>query len=324
MRYTTFGTTDLRVSTICLGTWQGGGDWGAVDPTSYQEIFGAALDAGINFFDTAQAYGFGASERLVGEGLAPVLRSRRDEIVLATKGGLRLEGGQLLRDASPQWLRSGLEDSLRYLGVDHIDLYQLHWPVYDRPLEEVAQTLQSFVDEGKVRYVGVSNCTVEEMDAFRRGGTLHALQPAYHLFRREIERDALPYCRDNGIGVLVYGPLAHGLATGVLSERTTFADGDWRAGHPVFQGESYRANLRAVDELHSVAERLGVTLPQLAVAWTLAHPAVDSSIIGTTRARHVTDTAKAADLDLDQQVFDEIDRILGGAVPVGGPAPEAV
>ncbi|WP_273889231.1 aldo/keto reductase [Rubrobacter naiadicus] len=324
MRYTRFGRTNLNVSRIAFGTWQAGGDWGAPQKEEIKSAIRRALDLGVNFFDTAQAYGFGEAERLLGEALAPELKSRREEVVLATKGGLRMEGDTLLRDASPGWLRKGVEDSLRFLGTDYVDLYQLHWPDPDVPVEESAGALDEMVREGKIRYVGVSNFDEEQMAAFEKVRKLDALQPPYHLFRREIEERILPYCAGHGIGVLVYGPLAHGLLSGRMTKQTRFPEDDWRSKSPMFQGEAFEKNLEKVEELKRFAGERGYTLPQLAVAWTLANPAVDAAIVGARRPDHIEGTAPAAEIDLSEEELREIDEIMRGAVPVGGPAPEGM
>src|SRR5579863_6877524 len=195
MEYTQFGQTALHVSKLGYGTWQFGGDWGRVERAQWEAGKASvemALELGINFFDTAQAYGFGLAECLLGEALQLyVKRGLREEIVIATKGGLGMEGDKLLRDASPEWLRQGVEQSLRNLGVDYIDLYQVHWPDPNTPIEETAAALDQLVQEGKIRYVGVSNYNVEQMKAFEKTRKLDAVQPPYSLFRREIEQDIL-------------------------------------------------------------------------------------------------------------------------------------
>jgi len=194
VEYTQFGRTVLQVSKISYGTWQFGGDWGQVEREQWdagKTTVRKALELGINFFDTAQAYGFGLAERMLGEALQPELRSQRDKIILATKGGLRMEGNTVLRDASARWLRQGVEQSLRNLGVDYIDLYQVHWPDPNTPIEETASTLDALVKAGKIRYVGVSNYNAEQMRALERTRRLDALQSPYSLFRRDIERDAV-------------------------------------------------------------------------------------------------------------------------------------
>src|SRR5260370_25469038 len=217
---------------MTYGPWQFGGEWGRFGRERWDAGRGTvpkALELWIAFCATAQAYGFGLAERLLGEALQPELRRQRDTILLATKGGLSMEGDRLLRDASAQWLRQGVEQILRNLGVDFIDLYQVHWPDPDTPIEETASALDSLVREGKIRYAGVSNYNVEQMRALEQTRKLTAFHPPYSLFRREIEREILPYCQQHDIGVLVYGPLAHGLLGGSFTPQTTFAPDDWRS-----------------------------------------------------------------------------------------------
>src|SRR5215211_699641 len=319
MEHTRLGETDLEVSRICFGTWQFGGDWGSIERGDARAAVRGALELGIDFFDTAQGYGWGESERM----LAEALGDDRHDVVLATKGGLRMEGGELRRDASPEWLRRGVEESLRNLGVETIDLYQVHWPDPDVPAAETAGALQGLVDEGKLRYVGVSNFSPEEMAEFEATRKVDATQPPYHLFRREIEADLLPWCEQHGVGVLVYGPLAHGLLSGRMTPDTEIGDDDWRAGSALFRGESFRRNLEVVEELRRLAERRSHSVAQLAVAWTLAHPAVDVAIVGARRPDHIEGTAPAGDIELSSDELAEIDRIMESAVQVGGPSPEA-
>ena len=324
MKYTQFGKTSLHVSVLSYGTWQFGGDWGSFDAKEAQATIRQALDLGINFFDTAQAYGFGVSERVLGEALGPELKRQRDKIVLATKGGLRMEGDNLLRDASPKWLRQGVEQSLRNLGVEYIDLYQVHWPDKNTPFAETAGALEQFVQEGKIRYMGVSNYDATQMREFEKTRKLDSLQPPYHLFRRDIEKDILPYCREHGVGVLVYGPLAHGLLAGSYTSKTVFASDDWRSKSPLFHGKLFEQNLGVVERLKDLARQLGITVAQLAVAWVLANPAVDVAIVGARRPQQLVQTAPAADIQLSAETMQKIDQIMQAAAPMGGPSPEGM
>jgi aryl-alcohol dehydrogenase-like predicted oxidoreductase len=324
MQTTRLGMTDLQVSRLAFGTWQLGGEWGRFDEHDAIAAIRRARELGINLFDSAQAYGFGASERLLGRALRDELDHRRDDVVLATKGGLRMTPDGMVRDSSAAWLRSGVEQSLRALGVEHIDLYQVHWPDPDVSFAETAGALQQLVDEGKIRHVGVSNYSVAQMAQFARTRPVETLQPAYHLFRREIEADIAPYAVEHDIGVLVYGPLAHGLLSGTMDEHTTFAAGDWRSHSPLFTGETFRRNLGIVRELERWAVERGHTVSQLAIAWTLAQPAVDVAIVGARRATHIADSVGAVDVELTEEDLAEIDRIMAGAVAVAGPSPESV
>jgi aryl-alcohol dehydrogenase-like predicted oxidoreductase len=321
MEQVKLGRSNLQVSPIAFGTWQLGGEWGRTDIDAAIAAIRHAADQGINFFDTAQGYGFGASERLLAKALGG--RPRR-EVVIATKGGLRpAPGGGAQRDASPDWVRRGVDESLKALNTDYIDLYQVHWPDPNTPLAETAETLAELVAAGKIRHVGVSNFDAEQMDEFSATLQVETLQPPYHLFRRDIETSILPYTRAHDIGVLAYGPLAHGLLSGGMTAETRFAPDDWRSASDVFKGEPYRRNLRVVDALQRFAEfELGTTVSRLAVAWTLANPAVQVAIVGTRNLTHVDDAIAAAALALDQDAMRRIDEIVSAEVPVGGPSPE--
>lgn len=325
VEYTTLGDTGIEVSRICFGSWQYGGQWGNVEVQQAKDAVRRARELGINFFDTAQAYGFGKSEKLLGEALREDLDGNRDGIVLATKGGLRpTETGGVVRDSSREWLRQGLEESLDFLGVDHVDLYQVHWPDFETPFEDVAETLAEFEDEGLVRAAGVSNYDVDHMTAFRRGGRLDALQPPYHMLRRDVEASILPYCRRHDVGVLAYGALAHGLLTGKYGPDAAFPDDDWRSRSPWFSGHVLETNARVVDRLAEVAEQAGTDLKQLAVAWVLDHPAVDAAIVGARKPEHVEGVAPAAELELSQGTLAQVEAVLEDAVPIGGATPETV
>jgi aryl-alcohol dehydrogenase-like predicted oxidoreductase len=246
------------------------------------------------------------------------------DVVIATKGGLPLDGDRLLRDAGRRWLREGVESSLRNLRTDYIDIYQVHWPDPNTPPEETAGVLVELVREGKIRHVGVSNYDVEHMAALGRFGRVETLQPPYHMFRRDIEDTTLPYAAEHDIGVLVYGPLAHGLLSGRMTESVTFDADDWRGKSPDFTGESLRRNVAVVERLKGVARKRGIALPQLAVAWTLANAAVHVAIVGARRPSQLDGTADAAGLELSRADLQEIDAILADAVPVQGPHPEGM
>jgi aryl-alcohol dehydrogenase-like predicted oxidoreductase len=324
VKNTALGRSGLQVSRIAFGTWQLGGDWGRFDEDTAVQAIRRARELGVNFFDTAQGYGFGASERLLGKALRDELTRNREQVVIATKGALRMADSGLVRDASPEWLRQGVDASLTALGIDHIDLYQVHWPDAKVPAAETAGALRELIAEGKIGHVGVSNYDAKQMAEFAETLPVETLQPPYHLFRREIEDDVLPYSREHNIGVLVYGPLAHGLLTGTLTENTTFTDDDWRSKSAVFTGDTYRDNLLAVRALEKLAADRGMTVSQLAIAWTLANPAVHVAIVGARQAKHVEDSLAAADISLSNADLAEIDKIMASATPVGGATPESV
>jgi aryl-alcohol dehydrogenase-like predicted oxidoreductase len=318
MEYVELGRSGLRVSRICFGSWQFGGDWGAVERDEAKAAVRTALDHGVTFFDTAQAYGFGESEALLAEALGDDIR--REDVVVATKGGLRPTGGGVERDASPGFLREGVEQSLRHLGVEAIDLYQVHWPDPDTPFEETGAALRQLQDEGKIRHVGVSNFSPEQMEELSRTVQVETDQPPFNLFNRAIERDLLPWCHENDIGVMVYGPLSHGLLSGHF-DPSTLAEDDWRRGHEPFEGEALERNMQAVERLAEFAEARGHTLPQLAVAWVLHQPGVHVAIAGARRPAHVEGIAPAADIRLSEDELAQIDE-LSGAARAWGLTPE--
>ena len=322
MRYVRLGRTDLQVSAIAFGTWSFGGDWGGFDADEAKKTVGRALDLGITFFDTAQAYGFGASERLLADALWS--RVARDRVIVATKGGLRKEGDRLQRDATARWLREGVDASLRNLRTDYIDLYQVHWPDQRTPAEETGRALADLVREGKIRHAGVSNYSPRQMTELAQYGPVETDQPPYHMFHRDIEAEVLPYAAQNDIGVLVYGPLAHGLLSGTMTKQTTFAADDWRSGSADFKGEKFARDLALVERLKQYAAAHEITLPQLAIAWAISNPAVDVAIVGARHPAHLDDPAAAADIALSAWEREEIDAILANAVEIVGPAPEAM
>jgi aryl-alcohol dehydrogenase-like predicted oxidoreductase len=310
MRYVELGKSGLTVSRICFGSWQFGGDWGAVEHDQAIAAVRTALDVGVTLFDTAQAYGFGASEALLAEALGHDIH--RDDLIVATKGGLRRVNGGIQRDASPAFLREGVEQSLRHLGVEAIDLYQVHWPDHETPFEETGAALQQLKDEGKIRHVGVSNFSPAEIDELSRTVEVESDQPPYNLFNRAIEEEVLPHCREQNVGLLVYGPLSHGLLSGSF-DPSKLAEDDWRRGHEPFEGEALERNMEAVGRLSEFAAERGWTLPQLAVAWVLAQPGVHVAIAGARRPGHVEGIAPAAEIELSEDDLAEIDERSGAA-----------
>ncbi len=323
MQRTTLGRSGLHVSRIAFGTWQLGGEWGSVDPDEAKAAIRHALDLGVNFFDTAQAYGFGESERMLGEALRPELDRNRDSVIIATKGGIN-PGKEPARDSSREWLRSGVHASLEALGVDYIDLYQVHWPDPTTAYEDTAGYLQEMVDEGLIRHVGVSNYDAQQLAAFARVRPVETLQPPYHLFRRAIEDEVLPYCVEHDLGVLVYSPLGSGLLTGRMTPDTTFEDSDWRSRASAYTGEKLEQNLRVVERLSAFAEERGWHVSQLAIAWTLAQPGVHVAIVGARSRQNIERSLGAADIELTSQDVAEIERITAEGVQVEGASPEGV
>ncbi|MGW3622642.1 aldo/keto reductase [Streptomyces sp. NPDC000880] len=322
MKTISLGATGLQVSRIAFGTWQLGGDWGTFDEDAAIAAIRHARDLGINFFDTAQAYGFGASERMLGKALRKEITTDRDSVVIATKGGVLPNGGG--RDASAGYLRQGVEESLRALDVDTIDLYQVHWPDAKVPAAETAGALQELVDAGKIRYVGVSNYNAEQMAEFAAIRPVDTLQPPYHLFRRGIEAETLPYTIEHNIGMLAYSPLASGLLTGRFDENTTFEDSDWRGKSSAFTGDALKRNLAVVRELEEFAKARDISVSQLAIAWVLAQPGMHVAIVGARSSANIQASAAAADIELSADDLAEIEKIVADAVSIEGASPEGV
>ena len=322
MHNTRLGQTDLEVSRLALGTWSFGGEWGSFDEDEARATIHRALDLGVTLFDTAQAYGFGVAERLLGTALTEAVR--REDVVIATEGGLRPDGGTLHRDTGADWLRAGVESSLRNLGTDYIDIYQVHWPDPHTSAEETAGVLEDLVREGKIRHIGVSNYDTKQLDELARYARVETLQPPFHMFHRDIETEILPYAEANDMGVLVYGPLAHGMLAGRMTPETTFPDDDWRSHSADFTGANFARNLEVVQCLEEFARTLDLPLPQLAVTWATSHPGVDVAIVGARRPSQLEAVLPAGDIELSTTELDAVDGILADAVRMAGPSPEGM
>ncbi len=302
------GYSDLELTTIGLGTWAMGGTWewgwGAQDDTESINTIHRALDLGINWLDTAAAYGLGHAEEVVGR----ALKDRRDKVILATKCGQTWGAdGKTFRNSKPESLRREIEDSLRRLQTDYVDLYQIHWPDLDTPVEESWATMAEFVKEGKARYIGVSNYNVEQLRAIQAIHPVASLQPPYHLLDRHIEDEILPFCQANNIGVIVYSPMASGLLSGSF-DKNRLAPDDWRHKDAKFQEPALSRNLAFVDALRPIAERRGGTVGHLAVAWTLRHPAVTAAIVGARTVAQAEQLLGGGEMQLTDADMAEIEQ----------------
>lgn len=310
------GKSDLELTTVGLGTWAiGGGDWRfGWGPQDEQDAVAAvvqAVDLGINWVDTAAVYGNGRSEELVGKALADLGPSRRPIVATKCSRVIQPDGsidGVLKRES----ILNECEASLRRLGVDVIDLYQLHWPIPDEDIEEGWQTLIELKEQGKVRHIGVSNFSVEQMQRLMPIHPIESLQPPYSMVRPEIEHDILPYCAESGIGVVCYSPMGKGLLTGKFTrERAqSLPESDHRSRDPMFSGQALESNLKLAEGLERIASRHGRTVAQLAIAWTLRRPEVTSAIVGARRPDQIEETAPAGDWMLSDEDTAEIDRLL--------------
>jgi aryl-alcohol dehydrogenase-like predicted oxidoreductase len=307
------GTTDLELSVIGLGTWVFGGRWGGADDADSIAACHAALDAGINWIDTADIYGQHRAERIVGQ----VLKDRRDEVIVATKCGVAWEtepAFRIWREASADYIRRAIDRNLEALGVDQVDLYQVHWPVKSVPAEETMGAMVELKRAGKIRAIGVSNYDAEDLTAAGAAGPLDSFQVGYHLMRRDIEAAELPWCAANDVGVLAYGPLAHGLLTGKMTAATTFPANDWRAESELFTDDAFPERVAVVDELARIADQAGRPggAAELAVMWVLRRPEITSAIIGARDVKQAVANAALASRPLSDDEAAAIDAVLEG------------
>ena len=310
----TLGNSDLQLTPIGFGAWAiGGGNWEfAMGPQDDNESIAAihrALDLGINWIDTAAVYGLGHSEEVVGS----ALKTTPHKPLVFTKCSMRWGQDRCIyRSLRAASLAEELEGSLRRLGVETIDLYQIHWPNPEEEIEEGWATLSRFREQGKVRWIGVSNFSVEQMNRARKVAPITSLQPPYSMLRRAIEEEVLPFVQDSGIGVISYSPMVSGLLTGTMTaERiAAFPADDWRSGSVEFNEPRLSRNLRLVELLREIGNGHGVSPGVVAVAWTLHHPAITSAIVGGRSGRQVEGVAPAIDFRLSQGEYDRINAFL--------------
>jgi aryl-alcohol dehydrogenase-like predicted oxidoreductase len=314
LKATQLGTTGLEITRVGFGAWALGGagydwGWGAQDDDDSIAAIHLALELGINWIDTAAQYGFGHSEEVVGRALAGL----EDRPHVFTKGGQPEGPGRttvqsLRRDS----LRRELEGSLSRLGLDAIDLYQIHWPIPDEQIEEGWSALVEFKEEGLVRHIGVSNFSVPQLRRAQSIAPVETLQPPYSLIDRSVEEEILPFAEPERIGVIVYSPMGSGLLTGAMTREriASLPEDDWRRRDPRFREPQLSRHLDLVERLKAVAERHGTTPGAVAIAWTLRNPAVDGAIVGFRRPEQVDPIIGAANLELSE---DDITTIEGKA-----------
>lgn len=318
MRHAQLGRSDLCIPRVVFGAWAvGGWGWGGADDEASVRAIHASIDAGANAFDTAPVYGFGHSEIVLGR----AIRDRRDEVIVCTKIGLRWDDERgdvafettdekgiqrvIRRNARPWSVQHEVDKSLQRLGIETIDLIQVHWPDPKTPIAQTMGALLELRAAGKVRAIGVSNFDVAQLAEAQAGLgdiPLASTQPKYSLVAREIERDVLPYCVRESVGVIVYSPLEQGLLSGRVPAERTFDESDGRSRRATFRTEN-RARINAVlrEVATPIAERHGITLGQLAIAWTLAQPGVTSAIVGARTPEQARENAAAADVILTRE-----------------------
>ena len=311
-----FGRTGLDVSAVGYGCWEIGGGYGDIEAAEFERAVHRALDLGVNCFDTAEGYGMGASE----EALGKVLGSRRDEAIIVTKFGMNYRDKPNLRDSSRERVLTSIDKSLQRLGTDYVDVYLVHWPDRNTPFEETMTALDEIVAAGKVRFVGLSNFTLPEIEACMAVRRVDVVQYGWNMFDRRMQTEILPYCEANGVGFMAYGSLAFGLLTGTFAEDHDFGEADWRARQgnmgaikmfaALFGPEKFKDNVRAVEDLRAVAARYGVSLPQLALRWATTHPAVSTALVGCRTVAEVEDNVGAVGWTISDADLAEVDRIF--------------
>jgi aryl-alcohol dehydrogenase-like predicted oxidoreductase len=309
----------VEVSRIGLGTWAIGGlDWGAIPDEVAVATCLSAIERGINLIDTAPIYGHGHSEEIIGKAMRA--HGRREAFFIATKAGLEWNDRGVFANLTAARLRKEIEDSLRRLGTEYIDLYQIHWPDTLIPVAEVAAQLAEFQRQGKVRALGVSNFNVAQMEEFRSVAPLASNQPPYNLFEREIDREILPWCAANGVAVLTWSTLCRSLLAGRVTSGMSFDAKDIRSVDPKFQEPRFSQYITAVERLAAFArERYGKTVLELAARWVLDRPGISVALWGAKRPEQLDATAGVLGWKLDASDMVEIDRIVAESVtdPVG-------
>ena len=311
MQFRDIGGSGIKASAVAIGTWTIGGGtwWGEVDDNESVKTIHAALDAGINLIDTAPMYGWGLSEEVVGR----AVKGRRDKVILSTKCGLwwhdgrgafffELEGTKVNKCLRPETIKTEIEDSLRRLGTDYIDVYHTHWQAEEPDKTPIAETmgyLTKLKEEGKIRSIAVSNADPGQMDEYRAVGGIDANQPHYSMLFKNIETDILPYCVKNNISILAYSPLEHGLLTGKITMETQLDESEFRSGTPWYKPENRKKVIDMLGGWKSLTKKYNCTVSQLVIAWTIARPGVTHVLCGARRPGQAEENAKAGGIMLD-------------------------
>ncbi|MFH1305237.1 MAG: aldo/keto reductase [Candidatus Omnitrophota bacterium] len=306
MEYRKIGRSNLEVSAVCLGSWVFGGDcWGEVDDARSERVVREAVEKGINFIDTAPVYGDGHAERIIGRALHGI----SDKVIIATKCGLEGKGASIKHNLSAAFIKEEVENSLKRLGVDVIDLYQCHWPDPNTPLEETFSTLKGLIEEGKIRHIGVSNFDRTLLERASSLAPIISDQMQYSLLDRGIERDLIPFCEANGISVLSYGPLAGGILTGKYKKPPNFPKGDARSFfYKYYREPAWTKAMELVDILGEIAEKRHVPIADIAISWVLSCPEVASCIVGCRTPQQLDENIRAAGIRLKEE---ELAKIRG-------------
>jgi aryl-alcohol dehydrogenase-like predicted oxidoreductase len=316
MEFRQFGQTDIEVSAIGFGCWEISGTYGPIDAAQFDRAVNRALDDGINCFDTAEAYGMGVSEQALGQALGP----RRKDVCLVTKVGVGYPEAPNRRDSSRARIMASLEQSLRNLATDHVDVYLIHWPDPNTPFEETFRTLDDIVRSGKTRYIGASNFRLSQLQECMKLRRIDVVQYGWNMFDRRMQREIFPWCEANGVGVMAYGSLAYGMLTGSFTADMQFDEADWRSKRgslgslnlfrTLFGPEHFTRNLRAIEALKPLAAKYGKSLPQFALRWTLSQPAIATGLVGFRRPEEVSENLGALGFEITDQDMAAIDAIF--------------
>jgi len=324
MEFRQFGRTGLKSSAVGFGCWVIGGTYGRIDESQFQRAVAQAIDSGITCLDTAEAYGMGVSE----EALARALGARRNDVVIATKFGVGYEEMPKRRNSSRERVLASIDKSLQRLRTDHVDVYLVHWPDPNTPLDETMRALDDVVRQGKVRFIGVSNFRLAQIEECARLRRIDVVQYAWNMFDRRMQAEIFPYCAAQQIAVMAYGSLAYGMLSGTFHAGMSFDENDWRSRggnlgslnlfRTLFGPEHFSRNLAAVEELKRLAAKYGKSLPQFALGWTLSNPVVGTALVGFRASAEVTENLGALGWDISNADMAEIDAIFArhGAVTV--------
>jgi len=324
MEFRQFGRTGLKSSAVGFGCWEIGGTYGRIDESQFQRAVAQAIDSGITCFDTAEAYGMGVSE----EALARALGARRNDVVIATKFGVGYEEMPNRRDSSRERVLASIDKSLQRLRTDHVDVYLVHWPDPNTPLDETMRALDDVVRQGKARFIGVSNFRLAQIEECARLRRIDVVQYAWNMFDRRMQTKVFPYCTAQQIAVMAYGSLAYGMLSGTFRAGMSFDENDWRSRggnlgslnlfRTLFGPEHFQRNLAAVEELRPLAAKYGKSLPQFALRWTLSNPVVGTALVGFRTPAEVSENLGALGWEISNDAITEIDAILArhGAVTV--------
>ncbi|MBV8090836.1 MAG: aldo/keto reductase [Alphaproteobacteria bacterium] len=316
MEYRQFGQTGLTISAIGFGCWEIGGTYGRIDEDHFRRAVPQAIESGINCFDTAEAYGMGVSE----EALARALGSRRSDVCLVTKFGVGYDDRTNRRDSSRARIMASIENSLRRLRTDHVEVYLVHWPDPLTPAEETMRALDDIVRQGKARFIGVSNFRLAQIEACMRLRRIDVVQYAWNMFDRRMQTEIFPYCATQQLGVMAYGSLAYGMLSGTFHSNMSFDESDWRSKsgnlgsinlfRTLFGPEHFPRNIAAVEDLRPLAAKYGKSLPQFALRWTLSNPVVGTALVGFRTPAEVTENLGAIGWEISAADMAEVDAIL--------------